>query len=120
MGLLLYILATILWIPLTVINLLFVLYINRKKRSYLRVLNGYFYQTAIDIDRFGNRNFRTLLNYTMITEYGYNFGDVRETISSVLGKNQLRGELTGLGIALANLLDWLDPNHCQKSIMDLD
>lgn len=109
MGLILYIIASLLWLPLTFLNWLTVAY------KY-GLSNDYFMQTAIDIDKFGNRNFRTLLNYTLIKKTGYKFGDVRETISSVLGKNKIAGTLTKKGIILCNILDFLDENHCIKSI----
>jgi hypothetical protein len=112
MGLLLFTVAIILFIPLTGINLTLVLV----KSPRWKTLDGYFHQTAIDIDRFGNRNFRTLLNDTLIKESPFRFGDPRETISSVLGKNKEIGTLTYTGYFIVNLLDWIDPNHCQKSI----
>lgn len=112
MGFLLFIIATILWLPLTVLNWICVAY------KY-GLSNKYFYQTAIDIDRFGNRNFRTFLNLTM-QKNGYEFGDVRETISSALGKNQVRKTLTPFGKFICWILDTLDKNHCKKSIKNLD
>jgi hypothetical protein len=112
MGILLFTIAILLFLPLTGINLTLVMV----KSPRWKTLDGYFHQTAIDIDRFGNRNFRTLLNDTLIQDSLFRFGDPRETISSVLGKNQQIGTLTTTGMILAKLLDWLDPNHCQKSI----
>ena len=113
-GLILLLIALTLFIPLTVLNVFLVL----KKRPTLKQLDGYFYQTAFDIDRFGNHNFRTLLNATLILESGYKFGDFRETISSVLGKNQRDGTLSVTGKGIVYLLDSLDENHCQKSIFE--
>lgn len=55
MGILLYIIATILWIVLTPINWVIVTFKHG-------LSNEYFKETAIDIDKFGNRNFRTFLN----------------------------------------------------------
>jgi hypothetical protein len=112
MGVLLFFVAIFLFVPLTAINLSLVLV----KSLNWKTFDGYFLQTAIDIDRFGNRNFRTLLNDTLIKESLYRFGDSRETISSVLGKNQQTDTLTKTGKAIARFLDWVDPNHCQKSI----
>lgn len=109
MGLLLFIIATILWIIITPINWVIV-------ACKYGLSNRYFEQTAIDIDKFGNRNFRTFLNATMITQNGYPFGDVRETISSALGKNQYRKTLTTFGKIICWVLDTLDKNHCAKSI----
>ena len=79
MGILLYIIATILWVVITPINWVIVTFKHG-------LSNAYFTETAIDIDKFGNRNFRTFLNTTMKIKGGYNFGNVNETVSSALGK----------------------------------
>jgi hypothetical protein len=115
MGILLYFISILLYIPLTIINLLFVL---KKYGFKFKTFDGYFFETAIDIDKFGNRNFRTLWNATLIQENGYKFGKVNETISSALGKNLRLGTLSTAGKILAAFLDKLDPNHCIKSIDD--
>jgi len=112
MGIILFFLSIMLAIPLTVVNLTIVL----AKSPSWKTFDGYFYQTAIDIDRFGNRNLRTLLNATLIKSDAFPFGDPRETISSVLGKNQQADHLTSTGKALVWILDTLDENHCEKSI----
>ena len=105
MGVVLFIIAYILFLPLTIFNALNV----RKK--------GYFKDTAINLDRFGNREFRFSLNKYLIIEGSINkFGDIRETISSVLGKNQRDNTLTKLGIVICCILDALDKEHCKKSI----
>lgn len=101
----LFIIAYVLYLPLTIINWLFV-----KDKS------GYFKSSAINLDKFGNREFRTLFNKTLINDKGYRFGNIEETISSVLGKNQLKGTLTGLGKALVWVLDKIDNNHALKAI----
>ena len=101
----LFIIAYVLYLPLTVVNWLFV-----KNKS------GYFKSSAINLDKFGNREFRTLFNKVLINDKGYRFGDIEETISSVLGKNQLTGTLTGLGRVLVWILDKIDNNHAIKSI----
>ena len=77
---------------------------------------GYFKSSAISLDKFANREFRTLWNKTLRTEFGYHFGYNEETISSALGKNQQLGTLTKTGKALVWFLDALDKNHCIKSI----
>jgi hypothetical protein len=113
MEFLLFLIAVILFIPLTILNLIVVI----SKYSFKwEVVKNYFLETALDIDRFGNRNFRTLLNTTLITNEGYKFGDYRETISSSLGKNKLKNTLTKTGKVLCAILDFLDENHCIKSI----
>jgi len=122
MGILLYIIATILWVIITPINWIIV--------SFKHGLsNRYFLETAIDLDKFGNRNFRTFLNVTMVKvkiefwdsnrimeTHPYKFGNVNETISSALGKNQRDGTLSWFGRLICFILDKLDKNHCKKSI----
>ena len=105
MGVILFIIAYILFLPLTIFNAL-----NVRKKGYLK-------DTAINIDRFGNREFRFSLNKYLIIEGSSNkFGDIRETISSVLGKNQQKKQLTKLGNIICCILDFLDKEHCKKSI----
>ncbi|MDT9499133.1 hypothetical protein [Capnocytophaga canimorsus] len=112
-----FLISIILWLvavglifPLTIINFLLVWNTHGTPR-------GYFLSTATSLDRWGNREFRTLWNSTLIkTNSEHHFGDVRETISSVLGKNQITETLTLTGRILAGILDLLDKNHCQKSI----
>lgn len=112
MGLILFFLASILWIPLTIVNWFIVAY-------KFGLSNRYFLETAIDIDRFGNRNFRTLLN-TTLQKNGYNFGNFAETISSALGKNKRDNTLTKTGKFICFILDVFDKNHCIKSIKELN
>jgi hypothetical protein len=105
MGYILFLIAYLLFLPLTIFNALNV----RKK--------GYFLDTAINIDRFGNREFRFSLNKYLIKENSpFEFGNIDETISSVLGKNQRFGHLTKLGKVICSILDFIDKNHCEKSI----
>jgi len=105
MGILLYIIAYLLFLPLTIFNAL-----NVKKK-------GYFKDTAINLDRFGNREFRFSLNkYLIIEKSPDRFGSIEETISSVLGKNELSDNLTTLGKLLCWVLDKIEKNHCIKSI----
>lgn len=113
MGIILFIVAIYLFKPLTLINFICVLY---KYGFKWKTINDFFYETAVDIDRFANRNFRTLWNMTLRTPEGYHFGNINETISSALGKNKLNKTLTRLGSILCYILDKLDKNHCIKSI----
>ena len=109
----LYLIAYILFLPLSLINYCFVVIIKDK------ISKGYFRTSAVNIDRFGNREFRTLFNATLKKEEGYKFGNFEETISSVLGKNQRDKTLTKTGKALVWILDKIDKDHCKKSIMEL-
>lgn len=109
-DLILVILAKVLYFFIEPISLVYVVLI--KKHS----LKGYLKEYAIAIDRFGNYQYRTLFNHIWIKEKGYQFGDFRETISSVLGKNQRDGTLSKKGEILVSILDFIDKDHCKKSI----
>lgn len=118
MGFILFLVANILFIPLTVLNMFVVLFKHRKVHGFLSIVNSYFRQTAVDLDKFANHNFRTLWNATLIVEGGYPFGRANETISSALGKNELKGTLSKTGATLCLVLNTLEKNHCVKSIED--
>lgn len=111
MSFVLFVVSIIVFLPLSIINIILVIFKGGN-------VSNYFKETAIDIDRFGNRNLRTLLNETL-QKNGYKFGDERETISSALGKNKRDNTLTKTGIIICDILDYLDKNHCIKSIKQL-
>jgi len=100
----LLIIAWILFLPLSIVN-----YFCVKNKK------GYFKQTALNLDKFGNREFRAFLNFSM-QKNGYKFGNPNETISSALGKNERDNTLTKCGRILVKFLDIIDKNHCKKSI----
>ena len=101
LGLILFIIAYVLYFPLTLINFLLV----RNKR--------YFRDSAITLDKLANREFRTLWNKMLIKSNGYYFGNVNETISSVLGKNIQNKTLTKTGKVLVFILS---KKHCIDAI----
>ena len=108
MNLLLFLIAYVLYLPLTIIN-------------YFIVFDkGYFRDSAVTIDKLGNREFRTLFNKTLIKENGYRFGNILETISSVLGKNERDKTLSRTGKVLVFILNTIDKDHCAKSITDIN
>lgn len=108
-NIILFLIAWLLIPPLTIWNLFSV------KKKYGNT-KGYFRSTAVSIDIWANREFRTLWNTKFKTENGYEFGKDRETISSALGKNERNNTLTKLGKILVKILDFLDNNHCKNSI----
>jgi hypothetical protein len=103
----LFFVAYVLFLPLSLLNYFFV---ENKK--------GYFLSSALNLDKFGNREFRTLWNKVLRTDKGHKFGNIEETISSALGKNERDRTLTNYGKALVLILDKIDKNHCFKSIDD--
>ncbi len=103
--LLLFLIAYILYLPLTIWNY----FIVEKKK-------GYFLSSALGLDIHANREFRSLWNKYLRVDGGYLFGVKGETISSALGKNERDGTLTKTGEKLIRLLNWLDKDHCKNSI----
>ena len=88
-GLFLFLLAWLLFLPLSLLNFLAV----AVKFKDL----GYFKSSAVNLDRFGN---------------------FEEKISSALGKNQRNGTLTRTGRVLVWILDTIEKEHCRKSIKE--
>lgn len=112
-NLFLSIIAICLFVIIEPISFLFVVVV--KKHSAKK----YWRSFAVDVDRFGNHQFRTFFNAVLKTADGYPFGDFRETVSSALGKNQRDQTLSRAGKMLVKILDTIDKNHCEKSILEL-
>ena len=111
MNILLFLFAWVLIPPLTVWNFIIV---NRKYGN----TKGYFRSTALSIDIWANREFRTLWNDKLKIDGGYEFGRIGETISSALGKNERDKTLSKTGKLLVKILDFFDENHCENSIKE--
>ena len=114
MNFILVILAKVLYLAVEPINFFYVIFI--KKKFYWKRLNDYFREEAVAIDRFGNYQYRSLFNALFVKENGYKHGNINETISSVLGKNQRDETLTKFGMLITKILDRMDENHCKESI----
>ena len=110
----LVILAKVLYLTVEPINFIYVIFV--KKKFTCKRLNGYFREEAVAIDRFGNSQYRSLFNTWFVKENGYKHGNINETISSVLGKNQRDDTLTKFGMLITKILDRMDENHCKESI----
>ena len=111
-GLVLFLLAWALFLPISFLNFFIV---GLKFKDL-----GYFKSSAVNLDRFGNSEFRTLFNLTLKKKGGYEFGNMEETISSALGKNQRDETLTKIGRALVWILDKIEKEHCKKSIKEIE
>lgn len=111
-GLLLFIIAWGLFFPLSMINAVIVI-IKYKNLNYFK-------NSAVNFDKFGNRELRTLFNLVFKKKRGYEFGNMEETISSALGKNQRNNTLSTAGKVLVRVLDTIDKNHCEKSIKEIE
>ena len=80
------------------------------------VLNNYFLAMAIVIDILGNVIMSPLFNLILIKKEGYKFGNPKQTISYVLGRNKLNGTIKPLGAWSGRMLNKLDPNHVEKAV----
>lgn len=119
MGTTLAIVALILSVILFPLGLLLTFFVNLYKRRWsfsFKRLDQQFLSIATSIDASGNVVCKDLFNLILIQKGGVGFGNRKETISSVLGKNKRDGTLTRTGKVIAFVLDKIDPNHCAKSI----
>ena len=80
-------------------------------------LTATLHSLALWLDQIGNAVCRDLFNRLLIEEDGYKFGKVQETISSVLGKNQMLDTLSLWGWILVSILELFEEDHCIKSII---
>jgi len=119
MGVLLFVIAvvlTIVTVPIGILYGVFKCIFKFNLKGLFRKTNFYFKQLAISIDQLGNVAMQDLFDDIFITKNGYKFGDVDETISSVLGKNEQMKTLTTFGKAIVKILNFIDPNHALNSI----
>lgn len=119
MGTALAIVALILSAVLFPLGLLLTFFVNLYKRRWsfsFKRLDQQFLSIATSIDASGNVVCKDLFNLILKQKGGVDFGNRKETISSVLGKNQRDKTLTNFGIAFCELLDFIDKDHCKKSI----
>jgi len=85
----------------------------------IKSLNIFFIDVAIALDVAGNVMMQYLLNDLLLVrkQNTYYFGNDKETISSVIGKNSLTNTLSYLGLRLNAFLNFLDKNHSLNSII---
>lgn len=81
-------------------------------------LSHYLLETALVLDQAGNVIMQHLLNFILLKPNCdcYLFGNKKETISSVIGKNKVRGTLSKIGSLTDTILNWLDYRHSLNSI----
>lgn len=117
-------------IGLLLLNLVYVVYWpfmylrNLTVRAFIPTMGKKHFNLAFDLDVFGNYAFPDFWNWLFIKSKSNNkFGRLGETLSSVLGKNQLRGSLTIAGWIMVYILwavdlkYWFKGGHCLNSIM---
>lgn len=96
---------------------------NIRARAFFRTTGQIAFTSALDLDIYGNYAYRELWNAILINRHGYKFGRKGETISSALGRNQIKNDLTFIGWLLVYILwaidvkYWRKGGHCLNSIM---
>lgn len=119
-GILLYLISVVLTLIFGTMGIfygLFKAFYNRHFIDGLRDVDSKFYDMAIMKDQTGNVLCYEWFNKELINNKAIaKFGHTGETISSVLGKNQLNNSLTKTGWWLANRLNKIEENHCINSI----
>ena len=85
----------------------------------VKTLQIYFIEVALALDNAGNVIMQHLLNDTLLVKnpHTYLFGNKKETISSVIGKNHLTNTLSPLGKSLNTFLSFIDKDHSLNSII---
>ena len=115
---LLFCIAIVLLITTAPIGFLYAL-VRQLFFGKLKTLSEFFLEVAISIDNTGNVMMQHLLNDLLLMKRPttYYFGNKKETISSVIGKNSLTNTLSPLGKVLNAFLNWIDKDHSFNSIM---
>lgn len=93
---------------------------EQKKSAFAKsiwFLTATLHLLALGLDQIGNAVCRDLFNRLLIEKDWYKFGKVQETISSVLGKNQMLDTLSLWGWILVSILELFEEDHCLKSIV---
>ena len=127
-SVILSIVALIIFAILSLIDLIFLMVKDVKRRKWYQLIDDRAFEKAFNVDVFGNYQFRELWNYFLIKENGYSFGVLGETISSALGRNIKLKKLTITGKILVAIIDFIDVSkwksgfnktgfHCVASIM---
>ena len=85
----------------------------------IKILQIYFIEVALALDNAGNVIMQHLLNDILLiaNQHTYLFGNKKETISSVIGKNHLTNTLSPPGKALNAFLNFIDKDHSFNSII---
>lgn len=104
-----YLIDSLLWILAWILLPVF----NCANYFFVKPRFRYSFRMALAIDIFGNMHFAPMLNKLLIFPNGYKFGNQKETISEVLGRNIIKGTLKPFGKKVVKLLS---PSHCLNAI----
>lgn len=119
LGIVLSMIAKILGFLLEIPNLVCAIILHLRNKSFLKVINEYQFQSALENDIFLHYNFRALWTICLSNGKGYTFGTNKdETVSSAIGRKFLEKTLSWIGLALYYILyaidysTWKNEGHC--------
>lgn len=117
LSVLLVLIAIFLLITTAPIGFIYAIFYEGYKKG-IKKLNLYLLDVALVLDQAGNVIMQHFLNTFLLKKNSnaYLFGNKKETISSVIGKNYKINALTTLGQSLNGLLNAIDKNHSLDSI----
>lgn len=85
-----------------------------KNTSILKYWGDFLYTINVGIDKIGNVLLGKFLNTFAVKGVYYPFGNLNDTISYALAKNEQN--LTSLGNFIVQVLEYIDPGHMKKSL----
>lgn len=127
MGLILNLIAILLFLFVFIIDFLFSLVYDVKNKKWFKYTSNKNKDKAMDIDIFANYTFGDLWNFVLSTKgNNYKFGKFGETLSSCLGRKYLENSLNFVGLILFWILNIIDitkytqGGHCVWAIQTDD
>lgn len=89
---------------------------NIRNLSVLKYWSNILYTINVGIDKIGNVLLGDFLNNFAVRNSTYKFGNIDDTISKALSKNI--NNLTSLGKFVVSILEFIDPGHMEKSLIE--
>ena len=102
-------------LPIVCVYMVIRTVVSRKPKKFLKLWAR---KTARSTDVLFNVIGADVMNDLFIRSGGYKFGNQKETISSVIGKNDRINKLTKGGKVLRFILDRIEKDHCKLSIKE--
>lgn len=118
----LIVLALVLFVPVFIAAVIWKIIVtvkheNRKARDIISGTAQFFKAIAIAYDQLGNVAFGGFFNWLFIVNSEkFPFGETHETVSEVLGWNQVTENLTRSGKLMVAILHLLERDHCVKAL----
>jgi hypothetical protein len=106
-------LLLLLFIPAVLFSIVRWIWQGARRQDFIDKMD----HNAWAVDHFGNALYKDLWNSIMITKGGIPYGDIKEPLSSLIGKNKIRGTQSEISMMIDFVLERIDPNHSIKSII---